>query len=193
MIFLNENKICIIKIGDDDFILIDEIHKKLNAENLLLFFTKGKNITNSKLKDLIEKEEIKVIIIPYFFENIVLKNLLKDIKVPCICYNNLLDHRKTLVLVKSNKVKTLKNVYFEKAIKMNYDFLYLIKNKYNNIGRILSTFYLTDYLSEKVQNIMNVNISSCDELLLNKTVKFLKQNELLNDNSDVGTIEFEEF
>ena len=141
---LNNYKICILKINDDNFLILDELRHELKQESIILLYTKNKCVTNEKVINVIKNERIKILVLPEFINNTnELYNLfIKDMIV--LTYNDILEKNKRILFITDCNLNTYnKSLLIEKTNKLNYDFLYKIKQKYKNIDYIVSTIYIS--------------------------------------------------
>jgi hypothetical protein len=192
---LNNNcKICILKINDDDFMILDEIHKEMYNESIILFFIKKQSIDITSLIKIIVKEKIKILVIPEFIDcgNIAYDILFKN-NIKLFSYHDTIEiNKKVLLLTNKSILINNKNVYKERINKLDYNFLYRIKNTYPNINYIISTIKISDIYINKINDTLNIPLYNIDILLTKKIKLYLKKRDLLNSSNENGVIEVEE-
>lgn len=190
----NNCKICILKINDDDFMILDEIHKEMYNESIILFFIKKQSIDITSLIKIIVKEKIKILVIPEFIDcgNIAYDILFKN-NIKLFSYHDTIEiNKKVLLLTNKSILINNKNVYKERINKLDYNFLYRIKNTYPNINYIISTIKISDIYINKINDTLNIPLYNIDVLLTKKIKLYLKKRDLLNTSNENGVIEVEE-
>lgn len=190
----NNCKICILKINDDDFMILDEIHKEMYKESIILFFIKKQSIDITSLIKIIVKEKIKILVIPEFIDcgNIAYDILFKN-NIKLFSYHDTIEiNKKVLLLTNKSILINNKNVYKERINKLDYNFLYRIKNTYPNINYIISTIKISDIYINKINDTLNIHLYNIDVLLTKKIKLYLKKRDLLNSSNENGVIEVEE-